>query len=140
MADLDHFKEINDTYGHLVGDAVLKETGSRLAAAVRSYDWVGRYGGEEFLIIVPGCNAAGLAASTERMRQSVSDHRFNTTAGELSITLSLGAALAESHTMETVDCEALLRAADQALYCAKANGRNRVESAGSTLACAATHP
>jgi two-component system, cell cycle response regulator len=138
MADLDHFKEINDTYGHLVGDAVLKETGSRLAAAVRNYDWVGRYGGEEFLIIVPGCNNEGLAASAERLRQSVSGCPFKSSAGPLSVTLSLGAVVAESAKMETVDCEALLRAADEALYAAKAKGRNRIESAGQSFALAAT--
>jgi two-component system, cell cycle response regulator len=138
MADLDHFKEINDTYGHMVGDAVLKETGSRLAAAVRNYDWVGRYGGEEFLIIVPGCNAEGLAASAERLRQSVSGCPFKSSAGPLSVTLSLGAVVAESDKMETVDCEALLRAADEALYAAKAKGRNRIESVGQSFALAAT--
>jgi diguanylate cyclase (GGDEF)-like protein len=89
MADLDHFKEINDSYGHLMGDAILKETGGRLAAAVRSYDWVGRYGGEEFLIIVPGCDAAGLNASAERLRQSVSEQPFESPVGPLSVTLSL---------------------------------------------------
>jgi two-component system, cell cycle response regulator len=138
MADLDHFKEINDSYGHLVGDDVLKETGHRLAAAVRNHDWVGRYGGEEFLIIVPGCNASGLAASAERLRQSVSCRPFKSSAGELSVTLSLGAAIAESGRMETVDCEALLRAADEALYAAKAKGRNRIESAARPLSRAAT--
>lgn len=136
MADLDHFKEINDSYGHLVGDAILKETGSRLAAAVRSYDWVGRYGGEEFLIIVPGCDVAGLAASAERLRRSVSEQPFETRAGPLSVTLSLGAVIAGAGKMETLDCEALLRAADEALYAAKAKGRNRIESAGLIAAIA----
>ncbi len=130
MADLDHFKEINDSYGHLMGDAILKETGGRLAAAVRSYDWVGRYGGEEFLIIVPGCDAAGLNASAERLRQSVSEQPFESPVGPLSVTLSLGAVIAGAGKMETLDCEALLRAADEALYAAKAKGRNRIESAG----------
>ncbi len=133
MADLDHFKEINDSYGHLIGDAILKETGSRLAGAVRSYDWVGRYGGEEFLIIVPGCNATGLAASAERLRNSVSGSPFETKVGKLSVTVSLGAVVAESNRMETLDCETLLRAADEALYAAKANGRNRIESGGRSL-------
>ncbi len=136
MADLDHFKEINDSYGHLVGDAILKETGSRLAAAVRSYDWVGRYGGEEFLIIVPGCNAAGLSASAERLRQSVGESPFQSSVGPLSVTVSLGAVVAGAGKMETLDCEALLRAADEALYAAKAKGRNRIESAGLIAAVA----
>lgn len=129
MADLDHFKEINDSHGHLVGDTVLQETGRRLAAAVRSYDWVGRYGGEEFLIIVPGCDAAGLEASAERLRHAVSDQPFNSSVGQLSVTLSLGAVAAQPGKLETADCEALLHAADQALYAAKAKGRNRTENA-----------
>src|ERR1700730_13843553 len=133
MADLDHFKEINDSYGHLVGDAILKETGSRLAAAVRNYDWVGRYGGEEFLIIVAGCDASGLSGSAGRLRESVGGRPFESSVGPLSVTLSLGAVIAEPRKMETLDCEALLRRADEALYAAKANGRNRIENAGWSL-------
>jgi two-component system, cell cycle response regulator len=128
MADLDHFKEINDTHGHLVGDAVLHEVGCRLATAVRSYDWVGRYGGEEFLIIVPGCDAAGLDASAERLRQAVSESPFETGKGSLAVTLSVGVVSAKPRKLETLDCVALLRAADKALYAAKANGRNRIAS------------
>jgi two-component system cell cycle response regulator len=127
MADLDRFKQINDTYGHLVGDAVLRETGIRMAAAVRNYDWVGRYGGEEFLIIVPGCDAAGVSASAERLRHSVSGQSFPSSAGPLKVTISLGMVVADAD--EILDCESLLRSADEALYTAKARGRNRIESA-----------
>jgi two-component system cell cycle response regulator len=129
MADLDHFKEINDSRGHLVGDTVLRETGRRLAAAVRSYDWVGRYGGEEFLIIVPGCDAPGLTVSAERLRQAVSGRLFGSGAGQLSVTLSVGAVAAQTAKLGGLNCEALLRAADEALYAAKAKGRNRIENA-----------
>jgi len=125
MADVDHFKKINDTYGHLVGDAVLKEVGRRLADGVRSYDSVGRYGGEEFLVIVPGCKAADLVTSAERLRSSIAESSFETSAGPLAVTLSVGAASGSNDGLRQ-DIELLLRAADRALYVAKAEGRNRV--------------
>jgi two-component system cell cycle response regulator len=129
MADIDYFKKINDTHGHLVGDAVLREVTRRLAAGVRPYDVVGRYGGEEFLIVFPGCNAANLVVGAERLRHCVADHPIETSAGQLSVTLSLGLASAEQGEKETLDCETFLHTADEALYAAKARGRNRVESA-----------
>jgi len=125
MADVDHFKKINDTYGHLVGDAVLKEVGRRLADGVRSYDSVGRYGGEEFLVIVPGCKPADLVTSAERLRRSIAESSFETSAGPLAVTLSVGAASGNNDGLRQ-DIELLLRAADRALYVAKAEGRNRV--------------
>ena len=126
MADLDHFKSVNDTHGHLVGDAVLQEAAHRLATELRGYDSVGRYGGEEFLIILPGCNASDLVASAERLCHAIADRPIHTSAGDLSVTLSLGLASVEANSKELPDCEALLRAADTALYAAKAQGRNRV--------------
>jgi two-component system, cell cycle response regulator len=129
MADLDHFKEINDSHGHLVGDAVLRETGKRLASAVRAYDWVGRYGGEEFLIVVPGCDAAGLSVSAERLRHTISERPFECSVGQLSVTLSVGTVAAKPGKLESSDCEVLVRAADDALYVAKTKGRNRTENA-----------
>lgn len=126
MADVDHFKKINDTYGHLVGDAVLKEVGRRLAEAVRTYDWVGRYGGEEFLIIVPGCKPADLVTSAQRLRRCIAESKFDTSAGPLLVTLSIGVASGGDARGLCQDTESLLRAADTALYAAKAEGRNRV--------------
>jgi two-component system, cell cycle response regulator len=126
MADLDHFKCINDTHGHLVGDAVLQEAARRLAAGVRGYDSVGRYGGEEFLIVLPGCNASDLVASAQRLCHSIADQPIDTGVGHLSVTLSLGLVSPESIGPELPDREALLRAADTALYAAKALGRNQV--------------
>jgi two-component system, cell cycle response regulator len=129
MGDIDHFKKINDTYGHPVGDAVLQEVARRLAADVRPYDAVGRYGGEEFLIVFPGCNVESLLAGAERLRRCISDQPVETSAGQIPVTLSLGLASAEQGEKEILDCETFLRRADEALYAAKAHGRNRVESA-----------
>jgi two-component system cell cycle response regulator len=126
MADVDHFKKVNDTYGHLVGDTVLKEVGRRLAEGVRTYDSVGRYGGEEFLVIVPGCKPADLAAGAERLRRSIAEAKFETSAGSLAVTLSIGIASGCDDGESPRGSEQLLRAADTALYAAKAEGRNRV--------------
>jgi two-component system, cell cycle response regulator len=129
MADIDHFKKINDTHGHLIGDAVLKEASRRLSTTLRSYDSVGRYGGEEFLIIVPGCDALNLMVTAERLRHCIADQPVDTDAGPVLVTLSLGVVAAQVNGQESMDGEALLRAADESLYVAKAGGRNRVEVA-----------
>lgn len=136
MADVDHFKKVNDTYGHLVGDTVLKEVGRRLAEGVRTYDSVGRYGGEEFLVIVPGCGPVDLVASAERLRRCIAEPRFETAAGPLAVTLSIGVASGCDDGDHHQNSEMLLRAADTALYAAKAEGRNRV---GVAPAQAAVH-
>ncbi len=132
MADIDYFKKINDTHGHLVGDAVLQEVTRRLAAGVRTYDAVGRYGGEEFLIVLPGCRAVDLAASAERLRHSIADSPVQTSAGQLAVTLSLGLSSVEQGENEALDCEDFLRNADEALYAAKDRGRNRAEAASAS--------
>ena len=134
MADIDYFKKINDTHGHLVGDAVLREVTRRLVVGVRPYDAVGRYGGEEFLIVFPGCSAPNLIVGAERLRHCIADQPIETSAGQIPVTLSLGLSSAEQGEKETLDCEAFLRAADEALYAAKARGRNRVESAPTSQA------
>jgi two-component system, cell cycle response regulator len=126
MLDVDHFKEVNDTYGHLVGDAILEEVARRLAGAIRQYDWVGRYGGEEFLAIINAKAQDDMARLSERLRDAVSSLPYPTTAGNLNVTISVGTALAIDPV--NLDCDALTNAADQALYRAKGNGRNRVES------------
>lgn len=122
LADLDHFKDVNDTYGHLAGDAVLKEAACRMRSCVRSYDSVGRYGGEEFLIVVPAGDANSTAAVAERIREAISGKPVMTEAGPIPITASLGIAVSVGWEAKEV-----LRSADEALYYAKARGRNRVE-------------
>ncbi len=129
MADVDHFKKINDTYGHPVGDAVLREVSKRLSGSVRTYDSVGRYGGEEFLIIIPSCDPPYLRTGAERLRLSIADRPIETPAGPISSTISIGVASAPVADEATSELEALLKVSDDALYRAKGGGRNRVEIA-----------
>jgi diguanylate cyclase (GGDEF)-like protein len=128
IADLDHFKKINDSYGHLIGDVVLQEVARRLASCVRSYDSVGRYGGEEFLIVVPSCRTEDIVASGERLRRRIAELPITTTAGPIAVTLSIGVVSAAIDNA-SLNYLTLLRMADDALYRAKSNGRNCVESA-----------
>ena len=125
MIDLDHFKNINDSRGHLVGDEVLKEASRRLVRSARSYDWVGRYGGEEFLVIVSNCAGEVTGRYAERVRSVLADTPVATTAGEVAISASIGAVAAEAEPYPEQD--SLLRAADSALYRAKHAGRNCVQ-------------
>jgi diguanylate cyclase (GGDEF)-like protein len=134
MVDVDFFKKINDSYGHLVGDTVLQEVGHRLASGLRSYDSVGRYGGEEFLIVVPGCDTLNLVVTAERLRHRIADQPIQTRAGPVPVTISLGLAAAQANESVVIGRETLIRDADQALYAAKARGRNRVETVPSSLA------
>jgi two-component system, cell cycle response regulator len=130
MADLDHFKDINDTYGHQAGDEVLKETARRMLASFRPYDVVGRYGGEEFLIVVPTSELATAMELADRLRQNISAEPVVASTGfPIPVTLSLGVA---SSSTERNQPAHLLRLADEALYTAKNAGRNRVESAGAS--------
>ena len=128
LVDIDHFKLVNDTYGHLNGDEVLQVVARRLKECVRPYDTVGRYGGEEFLIIASGADARGTLALAERIRGALESAPVVTQAGEVRITASLGAAV--STDGRGADPQVLLRLADKALYRAKEQGRNRSELAG----------
>lgn len=127
MADLDYFKKVNDTHGHLAGDEVLRVTAGRMISALRPYDAIGRYGGEEFMVVLPGCEARCTAEIAERLRKSVADEGVETPGGRIQITLSLG--IAVSSKERRPDATTLVHAADTALYLAKKNGRNRVEIA-----------
>ena len=125
MADLDHFKRVNDTYGHPVGDAVLRETARRLRETARSYDHVGRAGGEEFLIVVPNCDLDALQECAERFRTAISDIPFDTPSGPLVITVSIGATVGSPE--HPLSPELLRKMADYALYRVKSHGRNGID-------------
>lgn len=125
LLDIDHFKRVNDTHGHLAGDDVLREVGRRLQATLRPYDRVGRFGGEEFVVLVPGVEGhVGVIA--ERVRQAIAGEPVTVAAveGALAMTVSIGVAVASRSAVEP---QAMLAAADRALYRAKAAGRDRVE-------------
>jgi diguanylate cyclase (GGDEF)-like protein len=125
LFDVDNFKKVNDTYGHGVGDKALLELALRMMAMVRPYDLVGRYGGEEFLVVAPGCDLQSAAEVAERVREAASASPVITPTNQLSVTLSAGVSAAAIDNR--LGTSALIDAADQALYRAKQAGRNRVE-------------
>jgi len=127
LCDLDHFKSVNDTFGHLAGDEVLRETAKRLLSSVRSYDFVGRYGGEEFLVVLNNCDPAFGVVRAEQIRKTIAQHPVQTSNGVVPVTMSLGVVL--SHEWGGRPVEELLQEADLALYAAKAAGRNCVKLA-----------
>jgi diguanylate cyclase (GGDEF)-like protein len=122
MIDLDHFKNINDTHGHLIGDDVLRETASRLTDTMRPYDFAGRYGGEEFLIVLPSCSPQNGLQRAEHFRRAIAGMPVPTCIGPLAVTCSLGVASWD----EGMPPEDLIHRADEALYRAKHQGRNCV--------------
>ncbi len=124
MADLDHFKEINDTHGHLVGDHVLHDVATRIVTGARNSDIVGRYGGEEFLIIFENASLDVARDLAERIRIRVLGDPFTENSTQLFVTLSLGVAAARPGD----EAETLIQRADMALYEAKEAGRNRVRT------------
>jgi diguanylate cyclase (GGDEF)-like protein len=123
LADLDHFKNINDTHGHFAGDAVLREFSRRMLQCMRSYDAIGRYGGEEFLVILPGCDEACTASQAERMRSTLANEAMLINDTRHLVTGSFGATSWKPGT--PAQAENLIRIADSALYMAKNQGRNR---------------
>lgn len=125
LIDLDRFKNVNDTYGHLVGDDVLAEMGTLLQRAARSVDIVGRYGGEEFVVVLPETHAEGALVFAERVRERIANHKFSFGAGITShLTASIG--IANFPATGVHSPEELLHAADVAMYKAKERGRNTV--------------
>jgi diguanylate cyclase (GGDEF)-like protein/PAS domain S-box-containing protein len=126
IADIDHFKRVNDSYGHLAGDRVLAEIAERLSTAVRRYDTLARFGGEEFVVLVPDApDLTSLVAAGEKLREAVRGQPFTAAGRELTITVSIGAALAHAGA----GADALIGAADDALYAAKDAGRDCVRAA-----------
>jgi two-component system cell cycle response regulator len=123
FADIDHFKSVNDTHGHLSGDEVLREVTQRMVGCVRPYDTVGRYGGEEFLIVAPSLDGTGALGLAERIRQAIESEPISTSSGKVRVTASLGVAV--SSRDKPLETDALLRSADEALYRAKDQGRNQ---------------
>jgi len=124
MADLDHFKKINDSYGHPVGDKVLVEVAKRFKKLVRAYDYVGRYGGEEFLMILPDCVEENLKNITERFCSCIRKESIPIKSQNIFLTISVGATLGGFLTNE-IGLSTVIQTADEALYKAKNAGRNR---------------
>jgi diguanylate cyclase (GGDEF)-like protein len=125
LIDIDHFKRVNDTHGHAVGDAVLTQVARALASNVRAVDAVGRYGGEEFLLVMPETDPDAGAASAEHLRRLIAGSAVATVAGELEVTISAG--VAGGTGAASIDIDKLLRAADAAMYTAKGLGRDQVQ-------------
>jgi diguanylate cyclase (GGDEF)-like protein len=125
LGDIDHFKNVNDTLGHLFGDEALREVGRRLREQLRVYDSVGRYGGEEFLMILPNCNWDNSLMRANELREIITAVPVVYSGDEKHLTMSMGISVSDSNGKN--DAEVLLNHADAGLYAAKANGRNRVE-------------
>jgi two-component system cell cycle response regulator len=123
MFDLDHFKKINDTYGHLAGDYVLKHLASAVKLKIRREDLFARYGGEEFAIILPEISLEAALTFAEKIRQLVEEHEFRFENTSIDVTISMGVATADQDVKEV---DALIKLADERLYAAKAAGRNQV--------------
>lgn len=124
MLDLDHFKQINDRYGHFVGDEVLREVADVLRTTVRESDTVGRFGGEEFVLVLPLTNTNGAVRVVERIREAMAEKLFGGRRASIPVTASAGIAAWPNPSVDSA--EALLEAADEALYGAKRAGRNRL--------------
>jgi diguanylate cyclase (GGDEF)-like protein len=124
LVDVDHFKAVNDSFGHSSGDLALKEVALRLRSQLRNYDGIGRYGGEEFLLVLPGCSLSGSLSRAEQIRHFVSKEPVALDATNCTITVSMGVTAAVG---KRIDPATLLRDADLALYRAKKNGRNCVQ-------------
>jgi two-component system, cell cycle response regulator len=125
LLDIDHFKRVNDSFGHSDGDGVLRQVAKRLHTSIRPYDNIGRYGGEEFLIVTPNCDVAQTIKIAERVRHALCSAPIRISSGAIPVTASLGVCTATGD--QRIDANTLILAADRALYRAKDLGRNRVE-------------
>ena len=127
LCDIDHFKTVNDTHGHVIGDEVLQEIAHRFLSSVRSYDCVGRYGGEEFLIVLIGCEPSFAMMRAEEIRKAMAAHPIQTSNGPVKVTISSGLLLSRDWGPRPI--EELLSEVDAALYAAKSAGRNCIKLA-----------
>jgi diguanylate cyclase (GGDEF)-like protein len=126
LSDVDHFKKVNDTQGHPAGDAVLREFVTRAKGEVRAHDDVGRWGGEEFLVVLPECSTEEAVRVAERLRAALEQRPVDVGAVRIAVTASFGVAgTDQGHA----DLNSIVSAADTALYAAKNSGRNRVAKA-----------
>jgi diguanylate cyclase (GGDEF)-like protein len=132
VLDVDHFKQVNDTYGHQTGDAVLREVADALASNTKNYDVAARYGGDEFVVLLPGCSRDDAVRVAERVRHGVAH-----AVGEAPVTISAGVATVPDNAS---DAERLMAAADAALYDAKRTGRDRVAGSGRNIEMAPPPP
>jgi diguanylate cyclase (GGDEF)-like protein len=123
ICDIDHFKRVNDTYGHIEGDRVIREAAGIMLSCLRNSDYLGRFGGEEFIILLPGIRARDASLIAERIRATIEHARIMTAKGVVSITMSMG--IASSEHLRKPNADQILNAADEALYTAKHDGRNR---------------
>lgn len=126
LVDIDFFKKINDEHGHLVGDKVLVGMTGLLRHELRKYDFLGRWGGEEFLIVTPGVGSGSVSGLYERLRGSIAENMIDAGSVKLGVTISIGVAVADADDKENLTLDGLLKRADDALYQAKADGRNKV--------------
>ena len=133
LADLDHFKHVNDTHGHLAGDRVLCAAAEAIRTTVRPYDLVGRFGGEEFIILLSGCDELNAVSHCERLRQAISNQAIEAGDQEIRVTASFGVTVVGPESR--VNAEVALHVADSAMYLAKRNGRDRVELINATSEC-----
>lgn len=122
MIDIDNFKQINDNFGHSAGDMVLTEVAFRLKNSLRRYDKIGRYGGDEMLIVLPNCDQSNVTVIAERLKQVICNRKIKTTAGDLDVTISLGGT--STQNLHEISLNKLLESSDNALYLAKRHGRN----------------
>ena len=138
IGDIDHFKNINDTYGHMIGDAVLCEAARRMRSSLRAYDSIGRYGGEEFLFVMPGCDAVNAWNHAARIQEAITSRPIELPRVNITLTMSIGVVVKQIVIAD--DLDSLIQAADAALYEAKAQGRNRVVLSDASDAMPKTAP
>ena len=138
MLDIDHFKQINDRYGHAAGDEVLQQFAQKISMNLREYDWFARLGGEEFAVVLPQTSLSDAETVAEKLRRQVADAPMRCSIGPVTVTVSIGVSGIQSlHALEQPTVDRLLETADRVLYVSKEEGRNRVTVARARTASAA---